>query len=78
MAVDPTFYTLESPIDPTGMNHGDVHKILYDLVEAIKAICDMIDADIGVIGVDYGETIGDVLATAVAKLKTPTQGDTET
>ena len=78
MSTDPEFFVIEAPINETGLNHGDLHKILYDIIEAIKAICDKLDEDVGSVGVDYGETVGDILATAVAKLGTPKQGDTAT
>ena len=71
MATDPEFYRLDSDLSGEGINQGDLHKILYDLVEAIKAICEKLDEDVGSIGIDYAENVSDILATSLAKLKTP-------
>lgn len=70
----PTFYNLKGDLSGQGMNQGDVHKAIYNLEKAIYAICANLDEDNGTLGTDYLANIGTDLATAMAKLKTPSGG----
>ena len=78
MALDPTFFSLEKDVRGEGIGQGDLHKILYNLHQAILAIAENIDADGGVIGSDYASLVSTPLDTAHAVLRTPVSGDTET
>jgi len=73
-ALTPTYYTVQA-VSGIGMGQGDVHKAIFNLWKAVKAICYNLDDDTGAPGVDYMDNIGTDLDTAMAKWKTPTSGD---
>ena len=69
--LEPTYYDLVGDVSGQGMGQGDLHRAVYNLWKAVKAICNNIDEDMGVPGVDYLSKIGTDLDTAMAKCKTP-------
>ena len=72
----PTYYNI-NPLNENGMQSlGDIVKAIYNLTQAIVAICEKLDADSGTIGTDYGADVSDDLATAMTNLQTPTGGTT--
>jgi len=73
-ALEPTYYDIQALTSGQGINQGDLHKAIYNLWKAVSAICNNIDDDVGVPGVDYMSKIGTDLNTAMAKLLTP-KGD---
>lgn len=73
-AETPTFYNIKANLSGQGMNQGDVHKALYNLTQAVIAICHNLDDDAGTLGTDYEASVGTDLATAHAKLLTPEGG----
>lgn len=67
----PTYYTLPD-FKGTGMDQAGIWCAIYNLYVAVYAICNNIDEDTGSTGTDYLTNIGTDLATAMAKLGTPT------
>ena len=66
----PTYYNL-GDFKGTGMSQGDIHRAIYNLYQAVYAICNNLDTDAATLGTDYLEYIGTDLATAMTNLKTP-------
>lgn len=73
--IEPTYYNV-APMDVNGVNQGDILKAIYNLSEAVIAICNNLDADSGTLGTDYMSKIGTNLETAMANLHTPPSGGT--
>lgn len=67
----PTYYALKADVKGGGISMGDTHIALYNLYQAVYAICNNLDEDAGTLGTDYLSNIGTDLATGMAKLKTP-------
>jgi hypothetical protein len=74
-ATQPTYYNI-GQVKGTGMDQDSIWKAIYNLYMAVYAICYNIDDDSGSTGTDYLSCIGTDLATAMAKLATPTTGPT--
>jgi len=69
--LEPTYYNIRQIIDGTGQNQGDIHRAIYNLWKAVKAVCNNIDEDSGNTGTDYLSKIGTDLDTAMANWDTP-------
>ena len=78
MSTDPTFYVLDKPVGAEGISQGDLHKILWNLKEAIIALGEKIDEDVGMIGIDFAENVTTPLEEALDILTEPVSGDTKT
>ena len=70
MAEAPTYYNV-GHMNGNGLLQADVHKAIYNFYKALYAICYNLDEDNGTLGTDYLANIGTDLATAMAKLGTP-------
>ena len=68
--VEPTYYNI-GKINENGLSQGDIVKALYNLYQAVYALCNNLDTDAGTLGTDFLATIGTDLATAMAGLGTP-------
>lgn len=73
--LEPTYFKIKST-GSSGLNQGELLKIVYNLSQAVVAICNNLDGDIGSTGIDYMEKIGTDLQTALSPLRTPTSGET--
>lgn len=67
---------LDNPLKPDGVNTGDLMKALYNLTEAIYALCNNLDTDAGTLGTDFLAKVGTPLNTALLALLPKPSGDT--
>jgi hypothetical protein len=77
LVVDPVLVVVDQDIKETGMNQQSLVAALWDLTQAVYALCNNIDEDSGTLGTDYLAKIGTPLATAIrtSGVKQP-HGDT--
>jgi len=71
--VEPTYVDIKD-MGGTGMSQRDIHRAIYNLEQAIYAICNNIDEDVGNTGIDYLTKIGTDLRAAMVLLRTPPGG----
>jgi hypothetical protein len=73
---DPTLVYLKSAIKETGMGYQEIVAALYNLTQAVIAICTNLDEDNGTIGADYLSKIGTPLTAAQSAAITKPHGKT--
>jgi len=67
---------LDNPLKADGVNMGDLMKAVYNLTEAVYALCNNLDTDAGTHGTDYLATIGTPLNKALLNLLPKPSGNT--
>ncbi len=70
----PTYFDIRSEIKESGMDQGDLVRVLLNLVVCLTNLGDKLDADGGVTDTNYGEYLTDDMRTACADIATPKGG----
>lgn len=74
-ALTPIFYKMKSKLNSqSGLNNGDVHRILYNLQAALFALMNNLD-DVGIAGTEFRSKIGTDLQAANNLLEAPVEGE---
>lgn len=74
-ALTPTFYKIKTKMTNSAMDSGDVHRVLWNMQEALYALINNLD-DLGIAGTEFREKVGTDLRAAHDLLIAPVEGET--